>query len=109
MADTAAPAPSPPDEARANGMRYVSDTDPGIRRRRSGTGFAYRLPDGSPVRDRDTLARIAKLAIPPAYTDVWICLNPRGHLQASGRDQRGRKQYRYHARWKAARTWPSAA
>ncbi|KGM32842.1 DNA topoisomerase IB [Inquilinus limosus] len=100
---TAAPASSPPDEARANGLRYVSDTDPGIRRRRSGKGFAYRLPDGSPVRDRETLARIRKLAIPPAYTDVWICPDPRGHLQASGRDQRGRKQYRYHPRWKAAR------
>jgi DNA topoisomerase-1 len=103
MPDTAAPAPSPPDEARASGLRYVSDTDPGIRRRRSGTGFAYRMPDGSPVRDKEALARIRKLAIPPAYTDVWICLNPRGHLQASGRDQRGRKQYRYHARWKEAR------
>ncbi|MBW8725043.1 MAG: DNA topoisomerase IB [Inquilinus limosus] len=103
MVDTTAPAPSPSDEARANGLRYVSDTDPGISRRRSGTGFAYRMPDGSPVRDRETLARIRKLAIPPAYTEVWICLDPRGHLQASGRDQRGRKQYRYHPRWKAAR------
>ncbi|MFE0757379.1 DNA topoisomerase IB [Inquilinus sp. NPDC058860] len=105
MADTAAPpAPSPPDEARANGLRYVSDTDPGIRRRRSGKGFAYSLPDGQPVRDRETLARIRKLAIPPAYTDVWICLDPQGHLQASGRDLRGRKQYRYHPRWKEARS-----
>jgi DNA topoisomerase-1 len=104
MADiAAAPAPSPPEEARANGLRYVSDTDPGIRRRRSGKGFAYRLPDGNPVRDREALARIRRLAIPPAYTDVWICLDPRGHLQASGRDQRGRKQYRYHPRWKEAR------
>ena len=108
MADTAAspgalPDPSPPAQAKAHGLHYVSDTEPGIRRRRSGKGFAYRMPDGQPVRDRETLARIAKLAIPPAYTDVWICTDPLGHLQATGRDQRGRKQYRYHPRWKEVR------
>ncbi|MGO4125363.1 DNA topoisomerase IB [Inquilinus sp. YAF38] len=108
MADIAAslgalPDPSPPAQAKAHGLHYVSDTEPGIRRRRSGKGFAYRMPDGSPVRDRETLARIRKLAIPPAYTDVWICLDPLGHLQATGRDERGRKQYRYHPRWKEVR------
>ncbi|HMG50701.1 MAG TPA: DNA topoisomerase IB [Inquilinus sp.] len=97
------PAPAPPDEARANGLRYVSDADPGIRRRRVGKGFAYRLPDGTALRDAKVLARIASLAVPPAYTDVWICPDPRGHIQATGRDQRGRKQYRYHPRWKEAR------
>jgi DNA topoisomerase-1 len=78
---------------------YVSDEAPGITRRRSGKGFSYRGPDGKPVRDPDTLARIRALAIPPAYTDVWISTDAEGHLQATGRDQRGRKQYRYHARW----------
>jgi DNA topoisomerase-1 len=104
MADAAAsPDPTPPEEARANGLRYVSDADPGIRRRRAGKGFAYRLPDGTALRDPKVLKRIASLAIPPAYTDVWICPDPRGHIQATGRDQRGRKQYRYHPRWKEAR------
>ncbi|MGO4723006.1 MULTISPECIES: DNA topoisomerase IB [unclassified Inquilinus] len=104
MADAAAsPDPIPPEEARANGLRYVSDADPGIRRRRAGKGFAYRLPDGTALRDPKVLKRIASLAIPPAYTDVWICPDPRGHIQATGRDQRGRKQYRYHPRWKEAR------
>ncbi|MGK9165115.1 DNA topoisomerase IB [Inquilinus limosus] len=109
MADSIAspgalPDPSPPAQAEAHGLRYVSDTEPGIRRRRSGKGFAYRMPDGQPVQDKATLMRIAKLAIPPAYTDVWICLDPQGHLQATGRDQRGRKQYRYHPRWKEVRS-----
>jgi DNA topoisomerase-1 len=81
----------------------VSDTRPGIRRRRSGKGFAYLGPDGKPVRDPGTLARIRRLAIPPAYTDVWICPDPDGHLQATGRDARGRKQYRYHPRWREVR------
>lgn len=92
----------PPDEVKAAGLRYVSDHDPGIRRRRSGTGFSYRGPDGRPI-DAPTLDRIRKLAIPPAWTEVWICPDPRGHIQATGRDQRGRKQYRYHARWRQAR------
>jgi len=104
MADTATPpAPAPPDEARANGLRYVTDADPGITRRRVGKGFAYRLPDGTALRDAKALARIASLAIPPAYRDVWICISARGHLQVTGRDARGRKQYRYHARWRAHR------
>ncbi|MBV8164241.1 MAG: DNA topoisomerase IB [Candidatus Eremiobacteraeota bacterium] len=85
------------------GLRYVSDALPGIRRERAGDGFRYRDADGKLVRDRATLNRIAKLAIPPAYTDVWICASPHGHVQATGRDARGRKQYRYHADWSAAR------
>jgi len=76
---------------------------PGIRRVRRGLHFSYRLPDGRPLRDEAQIARIRKLAIPPAYTDVWICPSPDGHLQATGRDARGRKQYRYHAAWRAAR------
>jgi DNA topoisomerase-1 len=81
----------------------VSDTTPGIRRRRAGRGFTYLTPDGRTLRDRATLARIRSLAIPPAYTDVWICPIPNGHLQATGRDARGRKQYRYHPRWREVR------
>ncbi|SCB02992.1 DNA topoisomerase IB [Xanthomonas translucens] len=81
------------------GLVYVSDEEPGIARRRAGTGFGYRLPDGSAVRDAQTLQRIRQLAIPPAYTEVWICTKPNGHVQATGRDARRRKQYRYHADW----------
>ena len=85
------------------GLRYSSPEEPGIARRRSGRGFSYRGPDGRLVRSEDTLARIRALAIPPAWRDVWICLDPRGHLQATGRDARGRKQYRYHPRWRVVR------
>jgi DNA topoisomerase-1 len=85
------------------GLRYVSDERPGITRRRSGSGFAYRMPDGSPVRDKATLERIRSLAIPPAYRDVWICPHANGHIQATGRDDKGRKQYRYHPRWREVR------
>ena len=85
------------------GLSYVNDESPGIRRMRRGTGFVYRRPDGSPLRDADELLRIAKLAIPPAYGQVWICPLPHGHLQATGRDARGRKQYRYHPEWRVAR------
>jgi len=85
------------------GLVYVSDTEPGFRRRRSGKGFAYLDSSGKPVRDANTLARIRALAIPPAYRDVWICARANGHLQATGRDARGRKQYRYHARWREVR------
>ncbi|HYF09354.1 MAG TPA: DNA topoisomerase IB [Acetobacteraceae bacterium] len=90
-------------EARQAGLRYVADTMPGISRRPAGKGFAYRGPDGAPVRDRATLDRIRALAIPPAWTGVWICPDPLGHIQAVGRDQKGRKQYRYHARWREVR------
>ncbi|HWQ34679.1 MAG TPA: DNA topoisomerase IB [Blastocatellia bacterium] len=89
--------------ARAAGLRYVSDAGPGIRRRRTGKGFSYLGADGKPVRDSETLSRIRSLAIPPAWTQVWICPLTNGHLQATGRDTRGRKQYRYHARWRAVR------
>lgn len=82
---------------------YTSDTQPGLRRRRAGRGFVYIRPDGRPLRDRKTLARIRELAIPPAYEDVWICPDPHGHLQATGRDARGRKQYRYHRDWQSER------
>ena len=93
----------PRSAAREAGLRYASDVRPGISRRRSGRGFSYRRADGTTIRDRETLARIKALAIPPAWTDVWICPQPNGHLQASGRDARGRKQYRYHQRWSAHR------
>jgi DNA topoisomerase-1 len=85
------------------GLRYTSDVEPGIRRRRAGRGFLYRLPDGRTLKDPETLTRIRSLAVPPAYRDVWICLHPNGHLQATGRDARGRKQYRYHPRWRSHR------
>jgi DNA topoisomerase-1 len=85
------------------GLRYVSDSAPGIRRLRSGKGFRYVGPDGRVVRDPGTLNRIRSLAIPPAYTDVWISPSPNGHIQATGRDARGRKQYRYHPRWREVR------
>ncbi len=93
----------PADAAASAGLRYVSDVRPGIRRRRSGKGFSYVDAAGKPVRDATTLERIRRLAIPPAYTDVWICPDPRGHIQATGRDARGRKQYRYHPKWREVR------
>jgi DNA topoisomerase-1 len=92
-----------PAAAEQAGLVYVSDEEPGIRRRRSGKGFSFRNPDGTAVKDKETLARIKSLAIPPAYTDVWICADPKGHIQATGRDDRGRKQYRYHPRWREVR------
>ena len=93
----------PVESARAAGLRYVTDAQPGISRRRAGRGFSYRWPTGEPVTERPILARIRALAIPPAWTDVWICPRPNGHLQATGRDARGRKQYRYHLDWRATR------
>src|SRR5262245_17199010 len=84
-------------------LRYVSDSTAGIRRLRSGRGFRYLALDGSPVRDLRTLRRIRALAIPPAWTHVWICPASNGHIQAVGRDARGRKQYRYHPRWRETR------
>jgi DNA topoisomerase-1 len=76
---------------------------PGIRRKKAGTGFSYVGTDGKTIRDAKELARIRSLAIPPAYTDVWICPTPNGHIQATGRDARGRKQYRYHPKWRETR------
>jgi DNA topoisomerase-1 len=93
----------PTDSAREAGLRYATDTAPGIRRLKHRGGFRYVAPDGAPISDRTALARIRALAVPPAYTDVWICTDPRGHLQATGRDARGRKQYRYHRRWREVR------
>ncbi|MFK2905796.1 DNA topoisomerase IB [Dyella ginsengisoli] len=90
-------------EARAAGLVYVSDDQPGITRRRRGKGFSYRDASGRRIDDAAELKRIRALAIPPAYADVWICAHPRGHLQATGRDARRRKQYRYHADWRALR------
>src|SRR5581483_11575114 len=82
--------------ARAARLRHVSDGVPGITRERAESGFDYRDRDGHLIRDYETLSRIKKLAIPPAWTAVWICPYPNGHIQATGRDARGRKQYRYH-------------
>jgi DNA topoisomerase-1 len=93
----------PERSARAAGLRYVLDQGPGIRRRRAGAAFRYFAPDGSPIHDTATLRRIRSLAIPPAWQDVWICPREDGHLQATGRDARRRKQYRYHRRWREVR------
>jgi DNA topoisomerase-1 len=95
--------PDPLESAHAAGLRYVYDTKPGITRHRSGKTFRYTGPDGKPVRDAETLARIKSIVIPPAWNDVWISPTANGHLQATGRDARGRKQYRYHPRWRAVR------
>ncbi|MFE1601404.1 DNA topoisomerase IB [Methylobacterium sp. ID0610] len=89
--------------AREVGLRYVSDEEPGYRRKRNGRGFRYIDPQGRPVTDEAVLKRIKALAIPPAYTDVWICRHANGHIQATGRDDRGRKQYRYHTHFREAR------
>ena len=89
--------------ARTGGLRYVSDQMPGIRREKTEGGFCYRYATGKLVRDVAVLKRIKSLAIPPAWMDVWICPDARGHLQATGRDARGRKQPRYHSRWREVR------
>ena len=91
------------DAAKAAHLRYVNDGEPGFRRVRSGARFRYLTPRGRTLRDAGALSRIRSLAIPPAYREVWICRDPRGHVQATGRDARGRKQYRYHARWREIR------
>jgi DNA topoisomerase-1 len=98
------PLPTDPEaSAKAANCKYVDDSIPGILRLRSGKGFRFVLPDGRRLRDRASLARIKALVIPPAWTDVWICPHPDGHIQAIGRDKRGRKQYRYHARFREIR------
>lgn len=102
-AEPVTPLIHPVASARAAGLRYVVDDKPGLTRHKRGKGFVYRGPDGKPVKDAATLARIRSLAIPPAYTDVWICPAENGHLQATGRDARGRKQYRYHPKWREVR------
>ena len=93
----------PLESAKVAELRYVDDSEPGIRRVPRGKGFTYKRPDGSTVRDLATLRRIASLAVPPAWTNVWICPSPDGHIQATGRDARGRKQYRYHPRFRQVR------
>ncbi len=93
----------PIEAARAAHLRYVSDKKPGITRVPAEDGWIFHDTDGTVITDPESVARIKKLAIPPAYTDVWICRDPRGHLQAVGRDARGRKQYRYHPKWREAR------
>jgi DNA topoisomerase-1 len=89
--------------AKAAGLRYVTDEMPGIHRVIRGKNFAYIAADGKEITDEDELKRIRSLAVPPAYTDIWICPIPNGHLQATGRDKRGRKQYRYHKRFREIR------
>lgn len=85
------------------GLRFVTDAKPGIRRERRGDEFIYFAPNGSEISDEETLSRIKSLAVPPTYEDVWICPFPNGFLQVTGRDARGRKQYRYHSRWRETR------
>ncbi len=99
----AAPRHHPVRSAQAAGLRYVSDAAPGISRRRAAKAFRYLNAEGRAVRDQPTLARIRALASPPAWESVWICPRDDGHLQATGRDARGRKQYRYHAQWREVR------
>jgi DNA topoisomerase-1 len=93
----------PAESAKAGGLRYVSNAKPGIRRQTKGKGFRYFNPDGSPVTDEATLGRIRSLVIPPAWRGVWICPTANGHMQATGRDARGRKQSRYHPHWREVR------
>jgi DNA topoisomerase-1 len=89
--------------AKAAHLRYVSDRGPGYTRERVGNEFVYRDPEGSVIEDREKIARIKAIAIPPAWTKVWICAHHNGHIQATGRDARGRKQYRYHPHWRSVR------
>jgi DNA topoisomerase I len=97
------PFTAPKEAAKAAELRHVNDGEPGITRHVSGKGFSYKRPDRKTVRDPSTLARIKSLVIPPAWTEVWICTDAEGHLQATGRDARGRKQYRYHHGWRRVR------
>ena len=94
---------SDPAEAREVGLRFASDEEEGIYRRKRGRGFQYLDADGATITDEAVLARVQSLVIPPAWTDVWICRTANGHLQATGRDDRGRKQYRYHPKWRTHR------
>ena len=103
MSDEQSDLHDPVAAARAARLRYVSDAKPGITRRQTDDGWEFLDIDGAVITDERNIERIRKLAIPPAYTDVWICRDPRGHLQAVGRDAKGRKQYRYHARWREVR------
>ena len=100
---TRMPPVDPADAAQAAGLQYACDNRAGIVRKRSGRSFRYVDQEGPPIRDREALARIKSLAIPPAWTGVWICPSPLGHIQATGRDEKGRKQYRYHSLWRSVR------
>jgi DNA topoisomerase I len=93
----------PRESANAAGLHYTTDARPGIKRIRHGSSFQYVNGNGRRIRDAQELARIRSLVIPPAWKDVWISPDPRGHLQAVGRDARGRKQYRYHPKWRVVR------
>lgn len=97
------PVIDPQDAAESAGLTYVNDDMAGITRRRAGKGFSYRDAEGRTITDRAERRRLAALAVPPAYEDVWICPDPRGHIQATGRDAKGRKQYRYHPEFRALR------
>src|SRR2546425_882868 len=94
---------NPVESAKTAGLRYVTDAGPGITRRRAGRGFRYVDPEGKPIRDGEELGRIRGLGIPPAWREVWISPLANGHIQATGRDAKGRKQYRYHPRWREVR------
>src|SRR3954465_10702881 len=96
-------APDPVEVAEEAGLRYVTDDQPGYTRKKNGDDFDYFDTEGKRIRDETRLLRLKRLAIPPAYKDVWICPSPNGHIQATGRDARGRKQYRYHERWREVR------
>jgi len=89
--------------AKEAGLQYVDPSRPGITRHRAGKGFFYRNPNGDRIADRKVLDRISKIVIPPAWTEVWICPSPNGHVQAVGRDAKGRRQHRYHPRWREVR------
>jgi DNA topoisomerase I len=93
----------PKDTAESVGLRYMSDEQPGIRRRKAGNGFSYLNPDGKVLMDKQALRRIRSIVIPPAWVDVWICRSANGHIQATGRDTKGRKQYRYHTAFREVR------
>src|SRR4051794_38077438 len=103
MAESTVTIDQPEIDAQSVGLRYVSDDRPGIRRERRGESFIYLDVHGHEIQDEKELKRIRSLAIPPAYEDVWICPYANGHLQATGRDARGRKQYRYHPKWRSVR------
>ena len=90
-------------QAKAADLRYVNDDEAGITRKHAGRGFTYTGVNGGRIRDHNVLERISALVIPPAWTEVWICPDPEGHIQATGRDAKGRKQYRYHERWREVR------
>lgn len=100
---TPSPFVAPDQIAEAAGLRYVCDRQPGIRRKRWGRGFRYFAPTGDRIQDAETLDNLKALPIPPSWEDVWICPDPRGHLVATGRDAKGRKQYRYHPKWRDVR------